>query len=154
MEKHFTATIYLVAVVNGDVKVLLHKHKKMAIWIGVGGHVERDENPFETVLRETKEETGFTPTLIPRLRQPFIASYVTLLPTPHFIFQFKISAYRNEPSHFHIDLVFIGTIKRPSEIKMQEEFRWFSAKELKTLELQKEVVYITRKALEIGKRYI
>lgn len=29
-------------------------------WIGVGGHFEADESPEECVLREVKEETGFT----------------------------------------------------------------------------------------------
>ena len=29
-------------------------------WIGVGGHFELDESPEECVLREVKEETGFT----------------------------------------------------------------------------------------------
>ncbi len=29
-------------------------------WIGVGGHFEDDESPEECVLREVKEETGYT----------------------------------------------------------------------------------------------
>lgn len=29
-------------------------------WIGVGGHFEQDESPEECVLREAKEETGYT----------------------------------------------------------------------------------------------
>lgn len=29
-------------------------------WIGVGGHFEADETPEECVLREVKEETGYT----------------------------------------------------------------------------------------------
>ena len=29
-------------------------------WIGVGGHFEEDESPEECVLREGKEETGYT----------------------------------------------------------------------------------------------
>ena len=29
-------------------------------WIGVGGHFEADESPEECVLREVKEETGYT----------------------------------------------------------------------------------------------
>ena len=29
-------------------------------WIGVGGHFEQDESPEECVIREVKEETGYT----------------------------------------------------------------------------------------------
>ena len=29
-------------------------------WIGVGGHFEKDESPEECLLREVREETGFT----------------------------------------------------------------------------------------------
>ena len=29
-------------------------------WIGVGGHFEKDESPEECLLREVKEETGYT----------------------------------------------------------------------------------------------
>ena len=29
-------------------------------WIGVGGHFEKGESPEECILRETREETGYT----------------------------------------------------------------------------------------------
>ena len=29
-------------------------------WIGVGGHFEKDESPEECLIREVKEETGYT----------------------------------------------------------------------------------------------
>ena len=44
---------------------MLHRVKKKndineGKWIGVGGHFEADESPEECVLREVKEETGYT----------------------------------------------------------------------------------------------
>lgn len=33
-------------------KVLLRKHDKHGVWVGVGGHIELDENPNEAILRE------------------------------------------------------------------------------------------------------
>ena len=45
--------------------LMLHRVKKKDDynkdkWIGVGGKFERDETPEECLLREVKEETGFT----------------------------------------------------------------------------------------------
>lgn len=45
--------------------LMLHRIKKtndinQGKWIGVGGHFEQDETPEECLLREVKEETGFT----------------------------------------------------------------------------------------------
>jgi 8-oxo-dGTP diphosphatase len=39
-------------------KVLLVDHKKAELWLPPGGHVELNENPKDTVLREAKEELG------------------------------------------------------------------------------------------------
>lgn len=39
-------------------KVLLVDHKKAELWLPPGGHVEPNEDPKETVLREAQEELG------------------------------------------------------------------------------------------------
>lgn len=57
MQKHFTATVYILARFDSTWKLLLHKHPHIQAWIGVGGHVEIDENPYEAAIREVKEET-------------------------------------------------------------------------------------------------
>ncbi|MCX6709315.1 MAG: NUDIX domain-containing protein [Candidatus Woesearchaeota archaeon] len=38
-------------------KVLLIHHKKLNLWLPVGGHIDKDETPDEAILREIKEET-------------------------------------------------------------------------------------------------
>lgn len=53
-KRHFTATAF---VVSGD-SILLHWHKKVLEWLPPGGHIERNEDPVEAVIREVKEETG------------------------------------------------------------------------------------------------
>lgn len=45
--------------------LMLHRNVKKndvneGKWIGVGGHFEQDESPEECLLREVKEETGYT----------------------------------------------------------------------------------------------
>ena len=39
-------------------KFLLVDHKKAELWLPAGGHVEIDEHPMQTSIRETKEELG------------------------------------------------------------------------------------------------
>ena len=45
--------------------LMLHRTRKKKDvnkdkWIGVGGHFEKDESPEECLLREVREETGYT----------------------------------------------------------------------------------------------
>lgn len=50
---------------RNDEYLLLHRVKKeqdenKGKWIGVGGHVEKQESPEDCVIREVQEETGLT----------------------------------------------------------------------------------------------
>ena len=49
-----TATVYIVY----NEKVLLHMHKKYNSLFPVGGHMNSDELPHETAIREAYEESG------------------------------------------------------------------------------------------------
>jgi 8-oxo-dGTP pyrophosphatase MutT (NUDIX family) len=51
---HVTAS----AIVTSDAGVVLHLHKRLAIWLQPGGHIDPGEEPWEAALRETIEETG------------------------------------------------------------------------------------------------
>ncbi len=58
----FTTLCYLI---KDDKYLMLHRTKKeqdinAGKYIGVGGHLEEGESPFDCIKREVKEETGFT----------------------------------------------------------------------------------------------
>jgi ADP-ribose pyrophosphatase YjhB (NUDIX family) len=56
LNKSITASVY---VVNKD-KVLLHMHKKHKTLFPLGGHMEINEVPHETAIREVFEESGLS----------------------------------------------------------------------------------------------
>jgi ADP-ribose pyrophosphatase YjhB (NUDIX family) len=48
-------------VTDGRGRILLHRHKRLGVWLQPGGHVDRGEQPWDGALRETREETGISP---------------------------------------------------------------------------------------------
>jgi 8-oxo-dGTP pyrophosphatase MutT (NUDIX family) len=46
------------AIVLGPRGVVLHRHKRIGVWMQPGGHLEPGEAPWAAALRETQEETG------------------------------------------------------------------------------------------------
>lgn len=144
MKKHFTATAYVVSKIDGEYKVLLHKHKKHNIWIGIGGHIEKDENPTEAVIREVKEETNLEIKLLGDGKLLKTTGVEELI-NPFAILQEKIPGLKDDPSHYHIDLIYFATCLNPKKIQMSEEYNWFSKKALKQAKLGKEVTYLAQK---------
>lgn len=149
MKKHFTTTAYIASKIDGEYKVLLHKHKKLNIWIAIGGHIEENENPIQALLREVKEETNLEINLIKNEGELLKTNQVEELSAPVTILEEKIPLYKDEPAHFHIDLIYFATCKNPKNIKIQEKYGWFSSSDLKRKQFDKEVSYLSRKILRL-----
>lgn len=99
MRRHFTATGF---VVQGE-KTLLLWHKRLRMWVPPGGHLEPDEDPVTTVLREIREETGLAAELVP-LAQEFSFPYPGQIQPPYTIL-LEDSAEPGQP-HKHIDFIY------------------------------------------------
>lgn len=56
-KKHLVA--YVVVVDGPRKSVLLMEHTKSGLWLPTGGHVEPDEDPYQTAVRELGEELGY-----------------------------------------------------------------------------------------------
>ena len=51
---------YFVVLDEGRLELLLVAHRKAGLWLPTGGHVEADEDPWQTVVRECREELDVT----------------------------------------------------------------------------------------------
>ena len=63
LDEHACAThVTASAIVVGARGVLLHRHKRLGIWLQPGGHIDPGEEPAQAAVRETTEETGIDAT--------------------------------------------------------------------------------------------
>lgn len=123
----FTVGAYIV---HRD-RVLLIHHRKLEMWICVGGHIELDEDSDQALFREVEEETGLKPEQIEVLsvRPSFPQTpEVTPLLTPNFVDIHKIS-----DTHRHIALFYFvkaDTDKVKLAAKEHYQIKWFTKEEL------------------------
>lgn len=55
---HITASAIVMSEVHGSDQVVLHKHKRLGVWLQPGGHVDGGELVSDAAVREAQEETG------------------------------------------------------------------------------------------------
>ena len=124
----FTASVYIVQ----DGKILLHKHKKLGIWLQPGGHIELDEDPTEAAKREALEETGFVVELVGNIG----------IPVPHrgrsrdLLLPMFLNRHNYDATHEHIDFSYFARVV--SGVLTPEdgvEMRWFTRDEIEKNEI-------------------
>ena len=100
------------------------------MWLGVGGHIELDEDPNQAAIREVKEEVGIDITLVDdRLFRRDAPDYRELI-RPRFL-----NRHRVTDTHEHITLTYfaqanINHIVMPDDHEKSHECRWFTHEEL------------------------
>jgi len=100
MIRHFTATGFVVH----NNATLLHWHRKVQEWLPPGGHVDPNEDPVQTTLREIKEETGFDVEIVPT--QPSIViGNLDQVHAPHSI-MIEDVVDKKHGEHQHIDHIY------------------------------------------------
>ena len=139
-DKHFTATAFLV---KGG-RVLLVNHRKLEMWLPIGGHIEPGEDPAQALAREAREEAGVDVEIVAETLH-FGTKGVKGLPRPETILLETIA-----PGHFHIDLIYFARV-RGGEVRLaaaeHSEQRWFSADDLGAAEVSEDVRLLGRRAI-------
>lgn len=125
----FAADVFVVF----DGKVLIRKHDKYDFWLGVGGHVELDEDPNQAAVREVKEEVGLDVVLDASLLPVHTRTprEYELIP-PHFLNRHRISE-----THEHISFVYFAKADTDVVVpeKETDEWKWLTREEVEKNEI-------------------
>ncbi len=129
--RHFTVAVFVVR----EKKVLLHRHRKLGMWLPPGGHIEENELPDEAAVREVFEETGLRVELVSERRQDIFDPVQLHRPA-------GVQLENIGPGHQHVDLIYfarpIGSIEI-AESYSEDRVGWYGSKEWDEMPLNLEV---------------
>lgn len=127
MARNFCASVFVID--PATKKILLVFHNKFKKWVQPGGHIELDETPEETALREVYEETG--------LKVQIIGEHFPR--EDDFIRPLGIQKNRGSDGELHIDIIYAAIPISVIDVNNFDEeigdVRWFSREELEEIEV-------------------
>lgn len=131
----YTVGAYIIRLDGDEPKALLHLHKKMQKLLPIGGHIELDETPWQAVVREVAEESGYELSqmkiLQPKQRIDSLSDIV-VHPQPVVVTDQDVSS-----EHFHTDLAYAFIVHKDPQGQASEgeseDFRWLTRSELEKL---------------------
>jgi 8-oxo-dGTP pyrophosphatase MutT (NUDIX family) len=134
-----TASAFIVRIERDQKpRILLHRHKKINKLLQPGSHVEVTENPWQAIIHEIREETGYDIHQLkvlqsaPNIKQS-PSSNATYWPIP-----IAVNTHQfNGENHFHDDLSFaFVTTELPDgdpDENESRDFQWANLAELTAL---------------------
>jgi 8-oxo-dGTP pyrophosphatase MutT (NUDIX family) len=136
--KHATASVFLFGLVDGGWRIGLIRHPRFDRWMLPGGHVEPAENPAEAALREVREETGLSASLV----LPYagiVPDYpaTVRVPVPLWITEQQVPAESRLPAaHIHVDHLYLAVARSATPTTDPElPFHWYAAGDLASLDM-------------------
>lgn len=134
-----TASAFIFRLDKSEPMVMLHTHIKIGKLLHFGGHVELNEDPWQTIVREVKEESGYDigqlRLLQPKNRVKHVSSG-KLIPYP--VCVISVGYYGDDDkNHYHDDLCFAFVAdEEPANARSNREsddIRLFKREELAAL---------------------
>jgi len=142
--REFISTVFIVK----DGRVLMTWNNKINNWIPIGGHIESNELPCDSVIREAKEESGLDIEII----YPFEKSETANLSQPVHIHLDHI-----KDDHEHINFIYFGIVKDGRCLEIDDEgkeLKWFSREDLEKESLLPNIKEWAIKSLnQLGEKY-
>jgi 8-oxo-dGTP pyrophosphatase MutT (NUDIX family) len=129
--RDFTATAF----VYWQGKTLLHKHKKLGLWLPCGGHIDAHELPDNAAIREVYEESGVEIELVGE-RALSIHEPRQLVRPRGLQLEFI------QEGHEHIDLIYFARPIKTYLGYLREDdptLGWYSARDLETMDVTEEI---------------
>lgn len=129
---HVTGSAWLID--ESGERALLTFHRKLGMWLQLGGHADGDPDVLAVAMREAREESGIAE-IEPVCADVFDVD-VHLIP-----------ARKSDPEHFHHDVRFLLRAKS-TDLTLSEESRallWATAEEIGHMDVDASVRRMVRK---------
>lgn len=106
-----TAGGYIVRLDFDEPKLILHRHLKLGTLLHFGGHIELNETPWQAVLHELREESGYAPEQLQVLQptervKDLIGVDQHPIPVAHITHELS-------PGHYHTDIQYAFVASGP-----------------------------------------
>jgi 8-oxo-dGTP pyrophosphatase MutT (NUDIX family) len=106
-------------------RVLLHKHKKLGLWLQFGGHADYETDVAQVAERETKEECGLSDLQLVSLYED--------ISIPIDVEVQNFDQRKQIPPHYHFDLRFLFVTRMPDSLVVadgeSDDFWWIAIDE-------------------------
>lgn len=137
-EHDLTASAFVIRDDFPEPRLLLHMHKKLGVLLQPGGHVELNENPWQAIEHELREESGYTFEQLEVLQPAGSLQSITnaeLHPMPVVV---NTHNFDNEGAHKHTDISFAFVAHGEPLLTPEEgesrDLRWLSVDQLNALD--------------------
>ncbi|MBL4680491.1 MAG: NUDIX hydrolase [Pseudomonadales bacterium] len=138
---HITGSAWILSADRSH--ALLTHHRKLNIWVQLGGHADGDSDIARVAMKEAEEESGLKGLSFAQSKIPTTVSRMIFDIDIH-----EIPARGNDPVHFHYDCRFLLTAKDSDYVVSEEshDLRWVELSEIKNLTKESSTLRMIKKS--------